>query len=92
MTEPNTTPISGGASLTAVRDELFQLETERLQGKITAEQYAIHRDALDVLMRRVMARQGQNLAGTPLDAGSTFQSSGPDGEIIPGNSGDPVKT
>jgi hypothetical protein len=85
------TDATGGASLNAVRDELFQLETERVQGKITEEQYAAHKGALDVLMRRVLARQ-QELAGSPLMSGSPFQSVGDDNKNMPGNSGDPTKS
>jgi hypothetical protein len=89
---PVTTQFYGGATLGALRDELFQLESERLQGKISEEQYAAHKGALDVLMRRVLARNEASLEGSPLLAASPFQSAGSGDKTTPGNSGDPVKT
>jgi len=86
------TQFFGGAPLSALRDELFALETERLQGKISEEQYAAHKGALDVLMRRVLSRNEQSLAGSPLIAGSPFQSASQSDPRLPGDSGDPTKT
>lgn len=40
-----------------LKDELFQLETERLESKISPEEYAKAKAALDVLMARVAARK-----------------------------------
>ena len=50
---------SGGASsrlLEALKEELFQLETERLQQKISAEEYAKAKAALDTTLARAMQR------------------------------------
>jgi len=40
--------------LDALKDELFQLESDRLQGKITQQEYARSKAGLDILMRRQM--------------------------------------
>ena len=40
-----------------LKDELFQLETERLENKISPEEYAKAKAALDVLMARIAARK-----------------------------------
>lgn len=43
--------------LNALKDELFQLEIERKQGKITAEEYEKSRAALDHTLERALKRQ-----------------------------------
>jgi hypothetical protein len=43
--------------LGALKDELFTLETERLEGKITDAEYAQAKSALEVVLRRALARQ-----------------------------------
>ena len=49
------TAVSG--TLAALKEELFQLETERLEGKITDAEYAEHKSALEVLLKRALARE-----------------------------------
>jgi hypothetical protein len=50
-------PISGGnALLEALKEELFQLETERLQGKISDSDYRQAKAALDLTMKRAIER------------------------------------
>jgi hypothetical protein len=44
------------ALLQALKDELFQLETERLSGTLTEAQYAEHKAALEIVLRRALAR------------------------------------
>ncbi len=44
-------------TLAALKEELFQLETERLGGKITDAEYAEHKTALEVLLKRALARE-----------------------------------
>ncbi len=44
--------------LGALKEEFFALETERLEGKLTEEEYLQHKSALDVMLRRAMSRQG----------------------------------
>jgi hypothetical protein len=42
--------------LAALKDELFELESDRIQGKLTAAQYAEHKAAFDVVLRRALSR------------------------------------
>ena len=42
--------------LHALRDELFELETDRLAGRLNANQYAEQKAAFDVVLRRAMGR------------------------------------
>ena len=46
-----------GLLLEAMKEELFQLETERLQGKINDAEYQQAKAALDLTMKRALARQ-----------------------------------
>ncbi len=46
----------GGGSLVALKDELFSLETDRLQGRLTDAEYNEHKTALEIVLRRVLAR------------------------------------
>jgi hypothetical protein len=45
------------ALLAALKDELFTLESERLEGKLTDAEYAELKSALEVVLRRALARQ-----------------------------------
>ncbi|MBV8629456.1 MAG: carboxypeptidase regulatory-like domain-containing protein [Silvibacterium sp.] len=45
------------ALLAALKDELFALETERLEGKLSEADYAETKSALEVVLRRALARQ-----------------------------------
>jgi hypothetical protein len=45
-------------ALQVLRDELFAVETDRLSGKLTEEEYASLKAAFDVVLRRTIARQG----------------------------------
>jgi 5-hydroxyisourate hydrolase-like protein (transthyretin family) len=47
---------SGGGVLSALKEELFALETDRLQGTVTETEYAEQKAALEVLMRRALTR------------------------------------
>jgi len=50
--------VSGtSGTLAALKEELFQLETERLEGKITDAEYTEHKSALEVLLKRALARE-----------------------------------
>jgi hypothetical protein len=42
--------------LSALKDELFELETDRLAGRLTDAQYAEHKAAFDVVLRRALSR------------------------------------
>jgi hypothetical protein len=58
--EPAETPSPardrGSLLLDAMKEELFQLEIDRQQGKISAEEYAKAKSALDETIRRALAR------------------------------------
>ena len=47
---------SGSGVLSALKEELFALETDRLQGTVSESEYAEQKAALEVLMRRALAR------------------------------------
>jgi hypothetical protein len=45
------------ALLAALKDELFALETERLEGKLSETDYAETKSALEIVLRRALGRQ-----------------------------------
>jgi hypothetical protein len=45
-------------ALQVLRDELFAVETDRLSGKLSEDEYAQLKAAFDVVLRRTIARQG----------------------------------
>lgn len=47
--------ISG--TLVALKEELFQLETEHLEGRISDAEYTEHKGALQILLKRALARE-----------------------------------
>ena len=51
---------SGNALLDAMKEELFQLEIERQQGQISAEEYEAQKTALDQTLKRALARSARN--------------------------------
>ena len=54
---PSSVAVSGANPLLqALRDELFELETDRLAGKLSEAQYAEHKAAFDVVLRRALNR------------------------------------
>lgn len=58
---------SGGHSetlLQALKEELFALETERLQHRISEGEYAEARAAFDLILRRTLSRAQGSIAGT----------------------------
>jgi 5-hydroxyisourate hydrolase-like protein (transthyretin family) len=49
--------VTGGDSLlTAMKEELFALETDRLQGRLSESEYAEQKAALEVVLRRALVR------------------------------------
>ncbi|HTV82541.1 MAG TPA: hypothetical protein VME18_07810 [Acidobacteriaceae bacterium] len=50
-------PAAGSSMLAALKEELFTLETERLEGKLSEAEYTQLKSALEVVMRRALARQ-----------------------------------
>ena len=54
---PATTPAVGApTTLVALKEELFTLETDRMQGRVNENEYAELKQALDVLIRRSLTR------------------------------------
>jgi hypothetical protein len=51
-----TMPTGQNASLAALKEELFAVETEKLQGRITEAEYAEQKAALEVVLRRALLR------------------------------------
>jgi hypothetical protein len=49
-----------GQLFEAMKEEIFQLESDRLQGKISAPDYEATKAALDKTLKRAMQRQGAN--------------------------------
>ena len=49
-------PAKSAPLLQSLKDELFELETDRLAGRITAAEYAEHKAAFDVVLRRALSR------------------------------------
>jgi hypothetical protein len=47
---------AGNSLLQALKDELLELETDRLSGKLNAAEYAEHKAAFDVVLRRALTR------------------------------------
>jgi hypothetical protein len=58
-----TTPQTHSAQLLQVlKEEMFALETDHLQQRISEEDYAAQKAALDLVLRRALARSGSNEA------------------------------
>jgi len=51
------TATAQGGLLDAIKDELFQLETDRVQGKISQQEYEAAKRGLETLLRRQMKKQ-----------------------------------
>jgi hypothetical protein len=54
---PSLPNLSGGGLLAALKDELFALETDRLQGRLTDSEYEQHKQALELVLRRALAKR-----------------------------------
>lgn len=65
---PATQPAYGGNAaqapdslLSAMKEELFTLETDKLQGRLTEVEYMEQKTALEVVLRRALKRSGQSV-------------------------------
>jgi len=56
VTAPQT-PAGANDVLAALKEELFTLETERLEGKLSEQEYAEQKAALEIVLRRALSRQ-----------------------------------
>jgi hypothetical protein len=54
---PGAPPATGNTLLAALKDELFTLETDRLQGNLTEADYEQQKQALELVLRRALARK-----------------------------------
>lgn len=52
-----TLPSGGNNLLSALKDELFSLETDRLEGKLSEGEYEQQKQALELVLRRALARK-----------------------------------
>lgn len=52
-------PVGHDALLTAMKEELFTLESDRLQGRLSEAEYAEQKGALETVLRRALARSEQ---------------------------------
>jgi hypothetical protein len=50
-------PLTGGSLLGALKDELFSLETDHLQGKLSDSEYEQQKQALELVLRRALNRK-----------------------------------
>jgi hypothetical protein len=55
--QPSAPAARSGILLEALKEELFQLEVEKQQGRISAEEYEKSREALNQTLQRALARQ-----------------------------------
>ena len=54
------TGLGPNALLSALKEELFAVETDRLQGRLTEPEYAETKAALEVVLRRALVRSEVN--------------------------------
>ncbi len=54
------------SAMQALRDELFSLETDRLEGRLSDKQYAELKSAYDIVLRRALERQASSSATVSL--------------------------
>jgi 5-hydroxyisourate hydrolase-like protein (transthyretin family) len=57
-----TPPAPAGGALQVLRDEMFAVETERLEGRLSEREYAELKSAYDVVLRRALVRNGRTVA------------------------------
>jgi hypothetical protein len=58
VTEAVAVPVpSAGGVLAALKDELFALETDHLQGRLSDSEYEQQKQALELVLRRALARK-----------------------------------
>jgi len=53
--------VAPSSLLAAMKEELFSLETDKLQGKLTDSEYVEQKAALEVVLRRALAREERNV-------------------------------
>jgi len=59
-------PVPGsGTVLTTLKDELFVLETDRLEGRLNEAEYSEQKAAIEVVLKRALARKNPDSSGAP---------------------------
>ena len=58
-------PAFAGGTLAALKEELFSIETDRLQGRLTEAEYSEQKAALETVLRRVLARTDADVDARP---------------------------
>ena len=56
VTEPSAFSAGGDSLLAAMKEELFTLETDKLQGRLSEQEYQEQKAALEVVLRRALVR------------------------------------
>jgi hypothetical protein len=54
-----------GGVLASLKDELFAVETDRLEGRLNEAEYAEQKAAIEVVLKRALARKDHDSPGTP---------------------------
>jgi hypothetical protein len=60
-------PTGTNGSLAALKEELFAIETEKLQGRLTDAEYAEQKSALEVVLRRALQRSEPAAVASKID-------------------------
>jgi hypothetical protein len=55
------------ASLAALKEELFAIETEKLQGRLSDAEYAEQKSALEIVLRRALQRSEPVAVASKID-------------------------
>ena len=58
-----------GALLATLKEELFAVETDRLEGRLDEAEYAEQKAALEVVLKRALARRAGDAAQKATEAG-----------------------
>jgi hypothetical protein len=61
---PSPQPTAPSNLLAALKEEIFAIETDRLEGRLNEEEYAEQKAALEVVLRRALARRETSPAST----------------------------
>jgi 5-hydroxyisourate hydrolase-like protein (transthyretin family) len=56
----DSTPVGSNALLAAMKEELFVLETDKLQGRLSETEYQAQKSALETVLRRALVREEQS--------------------------------
>jgi hypothetical protein len=59
-----------GALLATLKEELFAVETDRLEGRLTDAEYAEQKAALEVVLKRALSRRGSGDTAKAIEAES----------------------